>query len=258
MKKVEAPNWFCLFQNGWKVLPIRYRTFLKTLVAIDQILKRKIMNTHADKTRENKSQTVANVTSRIQSNGENTFQFVDNRRTAIAQRKLQKMVDNSTQVKQAVQLQAIANKDFKQRKSRVPVIQRVTDLKIQQGPSCWLFVLEAIAKSKGVSTKYLSMAMEAYPSSEKAVKKKKKEAQEGNEISKRAAALELITESCTEMIAKLHNWKVGEGGNRASRNIERRIVERYARQTLDSEASVSHIIFDDVTNSVHVDIVINE
>jgi hypothetical protein len=37
------------------------------------------MNTHADKAQENKSQSVANETSHIQSVGESTFQFVDNR-----------------------------------------------------------------------------------------------------------------------------------------------------------------------------------
>ena len=37
------------------------------------------MNTHADKTQENKSQSVSNETSQKQSSGESTFQFVDNR-----------------------------------------------------------------------------------------------------------------------------------------------------------------------------------
>lgn len=83
------------------------------------------MNTHADKTQENKNQLVANSVSQKQSGGESTFQFVDNRTEAVAQRKLQEIANNSPQVsqlrafqemannspqaKQAAQLQAMAN-----------------------------------------------------------------------------------------------------------------------------------------------------
>jgi hypothetical protein len=56
------------------------------------------MNTHADETQENKSQTVTAEASQIQSGGESTFQFVDNRPEAVAQRKLQEMVNNRSQV----------------------------------------------------------------------------------------------------------------------------------------------------------------
>ena len=42
------------------------------------------MNAHADKTRENKSQSVSNGESQMQRGGESTFQFVDNRPEAIA------------------------------------------------------------------------------------------------------------------------------------------------------------------------------
>jgi hypothetical protein len=67
------------------------------------------MNTHADKTQENKSQSLANEASQKQSGGESTFQFVDYRPEAIAQRKLQELANNSPQAKQAAQLQATAN-----------------------------------------------------------------------------------------------------------------------------------------------------
>jgi hypothetical protein len=67
------------------------------------------MNTHADKTQEKKSQSVANTVSQKQRRGESTFQFVDNRPEAVAQRKLQEMANNSPQAKQAAQLQAMAN-----------------------------------------------------------------------------------------------------------------------------------------------------
>ena len=68
------------------------------------------MNTHADKTQENKSQAVSTMDSQMQSGGESTFQFVDNRPEAIAQRKLQEMANNSPQVSQLRAFQDMANK----------------------------------------------------------------------------------------------------------------------------------------------------
>jgi hypothetical protein len=67
------------------------------------------MNTHADKTQENKSQSVSAANSQKKSSGESTFQFVDNRPESIAQRKLQEMANNSPQIKKAGQLQAKEN-----------------------------------------------------------------------------------------------------------------------------------------------------
>jgi hypothetical protein len=67
------------------------------------------MNTHADKTQENKSQAVSTVDSQMQSGGEATFQFVDNRPEAVAQRKLQEMANNSPQVSQLRAFQDMAN-----------------------------------------------------------------------------------------------------------------------------------------------------
>lgn len=84
-----------------------------------------MMNTHADKTQNNKSQSVANTVAQKKSGTGSVFQFVDKRTGAIAQRKLQEiannnrqamqlrsfqdLADNSPQTKQAAQLQAIAN-----------------------------------------------------------------------------------------------------------------------------------------------------
>lgn len=67
------------------------------------------MNTHADKTQENKNQSVANEVSQKQSGGKSTFQFIDNRPEAIAQKKLQEMANNSSQVKPLRAFQEIAN-----------------------------------------------------------------------------------------------------------------------------------------------------
>lgn len=67
------------------------------------------MNTLADKTQENKSQSVANEVSQKQSGAESVFQYVDNRLETVAQRNLQEMSNNSPQVKYAAQLQAMAD-----------------------------------------------------------------------------------------------------------------------------------------------------
>ncbi|MFT6871361.1 MAG: hypothetical protein ACJAVN_000359 [Roseivirga sp.] len=67
------------------------------------------MNTHAYKRLENISQSVANAVAQKQSGGEATFQFVDKRPEAIAQRKRQKMANNSPQVKRLAQLQTMAD-----------------------------------------------------------------------------------------------------------------------------------------------------
>jgi hypothetical protein len=75
------------------------------------------MNTHADKTQENKSQTVAAETSQTQSGGESTFQFVDNRPEAVEQRKLQEMANNSLQVKQLMAFQDMANNSQEAKKT---------------------------------------------------------------------------------------------------------------------------------------------
>jgi len=67
------------------------------------------MNTHADKNQENKSQAVSAVDSQMQ-RSESTFQFVDNRPEAIAQRRLQEIANRSTKVKQLITLQKKADK----------------------------------------------------------------------------------------------------------------------------------------------------
>ena len=67
------------------------------------------MNTHADKTQKSKSQSISATDSQMQSSGESTFRFVDNRPEAIAQRKLQEMANNSSHVSQFKAFQDIVN-----------------------------------------------------------------------------------------------------------------------------------------------------
>ena len=67
------------------------------------------MNTHADKTLENKNQSSVQNDSKKQSSTEPSFQFTDNRAEAITQRKLNEIANNSFESKQAAQLKAIAD-----------------------------------------------------------------------------------------------------------------------------------------------------
>ncbi|MBK6265243.1 hypothetical protein JKA74_09345 [Marivirga sp. S37H4] len=79
------------------------------------------MNTYADKTKENKSQSVSAVNSQIQSSSESTFQFVDNRPEAAQLRKLQTLMkpnieNNSsrvTQLTRMLQVQKIPDEEDK-------------------------------------------------------------------------------------------------------------------------------------------------
>lgn len=67
------------------------------------------MHTQVDKKQKQESQLVPNTIAERQLGSSSTFQFVDDRPESIAQRKLQEVSRNSQQVKQAAQLQALAN-----------------------------------------------------------------------------------------------------------------------------------------------------
>lgn len=73
-----------------------------------------------EKPKENQNQLVKHEGSQKQSAGEPAFQFIDNRSGAIAQRKLQEMANNSPQVKQAAQLQAMANNYSARQQQPIP------------------------------------------------------------------------------------------------------------------------------------------
>lgn len=64
------------------------------------------MQTHSNGSQEHKNESSAAAGPQTQGDGESTFQFIDNRPEAIAQRKLQEIANNSSQ---ATQLQAIAD-----------------------------------------------------------------------------------------------------------------------------------------------------
>ncbi|WP_156924477.1 hypothetical protein [Derxia gummosa] len=94
------------------------------------------MNTCADKSQENKMQSVANVVSQKQNGIKSTFQLVDNRPEAIAQRRLKKMINSSPKV---MELRAIQDKVGSASQANqaaqlkaCPVIQRITEEDMNQ------------------------------------------------------------------------------------------------------------------------------
>ena len=70
------------------------------------------MSTYADQTEENKSESVASAVSQRQTSDEPTFEFMDSRPEAVAQRKLQHIADGSSQVSQLKSFQELADNSF--------------------------------------------------------------------------------------------------------------------------------------------------
>lgn len=87
--------------------------------------------TPADKTQENKSQTVTNPLSNNLSSGEQTFQLADNRPEAIIQRRQNEMTNNSLHQKEAAQLHSIANSHTSQQD--VPLQKKATSESVPKG-----------------------------------------------------------------------------------------------------------------------------
>lgn len=108
------------------------------------------MNSHANKAQENKSQSVANAVSQKQSGGASTFHFEDNRTEAIAQRKLQDMVDNSPR---ALQLKAFQEMSDKQMKTKQPPVQQIIQARfydpLPDGGERWNILLDEIETLHG-------------------------------------------------------------------------------------------------------------
>lgn len=67
------------------------------------------MNTHADKSQGNKSQSIANAISATQKNGESSYEAEPTTPEFVAQKRLKEMANNSEQIKKGSKLQSIAN-----------------------------------------------------------------------------------------------------------------------------------------------------
>jgi hypothetical protein len=67
------------------------------------------MNTHADKTQENKNEVVGTQNTPNSAGSESTFQFVDNRTETIIQRKLHDIANNGPELSHLSYIQSMAN-----------------------------------------------------------------------------------------------------------------------------------------------------
>lgn len=74
------------------------------------------MYAQVEKSKENKSRAVANSVAQKKNNDQHTLGFIDNRPKGIAQRKQIEITNNNPRAKQAIQLQAMANKGVAQAK----------------------------------------------------------------------------------------------------------------------------------------------
>jgi len=95
------------------------------------------MHAHADKTKENKSQSVANGIAQKESSGDSTFVFRNNRPEAFAQRKLQEMVNNNSRLEQLKSSQESAS--HSQQVNQVTQMQALTDNSPKQQQSVWKY-----------------------------------------------------------------------------------------------------------------------
>jgi hypothetical protein len=122
------------------------------------------------------------------------------------------------------------------------VVQRVTRLAVQQGPSCWLYVLEAIAEHHGLPVQALSVAMRAYPTTEARDERLKQEKKNGNNIEGRKLAVKMMAESLAGMVQRLDNWR---SHHQDATDITRDEVAAFARRSIGGEASLDKLEFQD-------------
>lgn len=104
-----------------------------------------------------------------------------------------------------------------------------TDLLIQQGPSCWLYVVEAIAAASSakteLSTTHLRMAMRCYPDGD-SVRDAHAAQQHAPKRPRRTIALELMAANIAGMVTSLQNWAATSGSD----DIPLSRVQEFARR----------------------------
>ncbi|MDH6577873.1 DUF4157 domain-containing protein [Kitasatospora sp. MAP5-34] len=121
-------------------------------------------------------------------------------------------------------------------------VQRDTFLSKQQGPSCWLYVLEAIGTSYGLNLSSLSIAMRAYPSTaDRAARYENlRAAGRAEGVDQRHLAVVMTAERLAAMVQELVDWDRSPA--RADR-IHQDELRLMARRAIGSEASVDRLAF---------------
>jgi hypothetical protein len=88
------------------------------------------MYAQVEKPKENKNRAVANSVTQKKSNAKQGIGFVDNRPETIAQKKLQGVVNNSSQGKQIAQMQSMTNVNGMPMNHNAGIIQRVATVNV--------------------------------------------------------------------------------------------------------------------------------
>ncbi|MEV0396377.1 hypothetical protein [Polymorphospora rubra] len=115
-----------------------------------------------------------------------------------------------------------------------------TELFVQQGPSCWLFVVEAVAHARVGRTRYLRAVMNSYPSGDMLDEAMRTQAEP--KPGRRTLALRLTAQNLEALLTKLLLWDAGPGGDHNRGMIDKAVVARYARDTLGSTGSVDVLL----------------
>jgi hypothetical protein len=107
-------------------------------------------------------------------------------------------------------------------------------LYVQQGPSCWLYVLEALLKAHGKETQAIGHIMRSYPSSDDIDDKRRAEKSKGKgkDITRRGAATLLIADRLSGLNDKLDNYQNSQpNAQHISKEVFHTMVKRSAVST---------------------------
>lgn len=116
------------------------------------------------------------------------------------------------------------------------------NLLIQQGPSCWMYVVVALATPK-IDTSYMHLAMLCYPDSDQVHERHLQEKHTGK--GSRACALDLLHENLHGMVTTLQHWRISRDG---ADRIPLKRAHELGRRNLVTNSAWNHpplgIVFD--------------
>jgi hypothetical protein len=139
-------------------------------------------------------------------------------------------------------------------------VQRVigdTTMAVQQGPACWLYVLEAVGNAYGLDTTGFSIAIRAHPDTDEVSDRTARYKHEmGDKVPRdgnvRMQALKGMTQNLDRVVAELTAWQASGGEER--RVITRdQVLELIAKASPMSAATVDRLTFaDDVADTTSI------
>ncbi|WP_047042620.1 hypothetical protein [Vibrio mexicanus] len=201
------------------------------------------MYSKVDNPKEIKNKTIANSFFQKNNSMRQGFGLVDNRPVSILQRKLKfqnhTLPSRSSKTINKVERARKSNSVFQ----RVPVVNTGsgelsvdTELQVQTGPSCWLYVLDSIFGESGNDKYRVGTAKHFYPDSDELDSLMKTEQYKGQD--KRVVALTQVSIRINGLIKRLGNIK-GDG------NVSKADFNKLAGREANSVKS------EDITNEVY-------